>query len=188
MLTTSVSVIILSALWSAPLQFARVTRKFKVHESGETAATEQDYTTNNPAPPQTLNLGSEKRQRCDNPKWNGGEKNIFLACFFNLNCTDSVKLQAFKVAALTKSISVNNTFWKFWWNRVVVTNGGKIADWGEPCRYFQIEPMQTVACLTNNSLCQRQRGGVGVWGGGGGTRREGERDDCVLPTSVSCVI
>lgn len=34
----------------------------------------------------------------------------------------------------------------------------------------------------------RDKGGGVRRGEGGGTRREGERDDCVLPTSVSCVI
>lgn len=34
------------------------------------AATERDYTRNNPATPETFNLGFEKRHSCDNPKWN----------------------------------------------------------------------------------------------------------------------
>lgn len=64
--------------------------------------------------------------------------------------------------------------------------GTKIAGHVATCRYFQVERMQTVACLANNSVSQRQKGGGGRKEGR--TRREGERDDCVLPTSVSCVI
>lgn len=35
----------------------------------------------------------------------------------------------------------------------------KIADHVATCRYFQVEQMQTVACLANNSVSQRQKGG-----------------------------
>lgn len=35
----------------------------------------------------------------------------------------------------------------------------KIAGHVATCRYFQVEQMQTVACLANNSVSQRQKGG-----------------------------
>lgn len=41
---------------------------------------------------------------------------------------------------------------------VVIKGGEGKADYGATCRYFQVEQMQTVICLTNNSASQRQKG------------------------------
>lgn len=69
-----------------------------------------------------------------------------------------------QVCALIKCIRVTYTCWKFWFVGKGPRSGNKwgwtkIADHVATCRYFQVEQMQTVACLANNSVSQRQKGG-----------------------------